>query len=212
MISNYSELQASIATWMKRADLAALIPDFIALAETRIKTMVDPRLYETTVTLSTSPSSDTIALPSDFKAPIALWLADINPIEQLTQKLVQGLPFNDTPSRPLYWAIDGASIRFQSPADAAYPIEFRYQQTFSLSGGNPTNYILTAYPNVYLFSTLVEAHTYVQNQEESAVWDGRFRDAVAECNSQEASRDRYVALATEFGQINQRRFNIFRGY
>lgn len=212
MISSYSDLQSSIATWMKRTDLAALIPDFIALAETRIKTMVDPRMYETTVDLVCTPSSDTIALPADFKSPIALWIADINPIEQLTQKLVQSLPFNNVPNRPLYWAIDGSSIRFHCPANAAYPIRFRYQQAFNLSNANPSNYLLATYPNVYLFSCLVEANTYVQNKDEAAVWDQRFRDAVTECNSQEASNDRYVALATEFGQISKRRFNVFRGY
>lgn len=212
MISNYTELQSAIATWLKRADLTNLIPDFIALAETRIKTMVDPRMYETTTDLACTPSSDTIALPGDFKSPIALWIADINPIEQLTQKLVQSLPFNNVANRPLYWAIDGDSIRFHCPANSAYPIRFRYQQTLSLSDASPTNYLLTTYPNVYLFACLVEAHTYVQNKEEAAVWDARFRDSVSECNSQEAGNDRYVALATEFGQISKRRFNVFRGY
>ena len=36
-ISNYSELKTAIASWLDRTDLTDIIPDFIALAETRHK-------------------------------------------------------------------------------------------------------------------------------------------------------------------------------
>lgn len=36
-LGNYSDLKTSISTWLNRDDLAAQVPDFIALAETRLK-------------------------------------------------------------------------------------------------------------------------------------------------------------------------------
>ena len=36
-ISTYAELKTSIANWLDRSDLTDVIPDFIALAETRHK-------------------------------------------------------------------------------------------------------------------------------------------------------------------------------
>ncbi len=36
-ISTYAELKTSIANWLDREDLTDIIPDFIALAETRHK-------------------------------------------------------------------------------------------------------------------------------------------------------------------------------
>ena len=211
-ITNYSELQTAVASWLKRADLTAQIPDFIRLAEIRIKSVVDIRTLETTADLTTTPSSATVNLPSDFKSPIALWLADINPQEQIGQLLPQSMPYNETPNRPQYWAIDGQTIRFQCPANASYPLKFRYSQLFELSDGNPTNYVLTDFPDVYLFGALFEAADYTFDDNSAMKWNAKFLDAVQRCNNQEASNNKNVPLMTEFAKSAKQRFNILRGY
>lgn len=211
-ITTYSELQSAVAGWIKRSDLTARIPDFIRLAEIRLKSVVDLRVLETTTDLSTTPSSATIALPSDFKSPIALWIADINPQEQLGQLLPQSMPFNTTPNRPQYWCIDDHTIRFQCPANSTYPIKFRYSQLFELSDTNTSNYVLTDFPDVYLFGALFEAADYTQDDKNAGKWNAKFLDAVQRCNNQEASNNKNVPLMTEFAKSARQRFNIFRGY
>lgn len=211
-ITTYSELQTAVAAWLKRGDLTARIPDFIRLAEIRLKSVVDLRTLETTADLLTTPSRATIALPSDYKSPLALWIADINPQEQLTQLLVQSMPFNETPNRPQYWCIDGGDIRFQCPANNAYPIKFRYSQLFELSGGNPSNYVLTEFPDVYLFGALFEAADFLFDDANAAKWNAKFLDAVQRLNNQESSNNKNVPLMTEFAKTARQRFNIFRGY
>jgi hypothetical protein len=211
-IGTYAELRTAVAAWLKRTDLTAQIPDFIRLAEVRIKSLVDLGALETTATLATTPDSPTIALPADFKNPIALWIDDIDPQEQLTQLLPQALPYYDTPNRPQYWAIDGADIRFQCPADAAYPIKFRYSQLFELSDANPTNSILTGFPDVYLFGALAEAGDYSFDSENGLKWNAKFQDAVQRCNSLQSAENKNVPLMTELSRIARQRFNIMRGY
>lgn len=211
-IATYSELQTAVARWIKRSDLTTNIPDFIRLAEIRLKSVVDLRVLETTADLVTTPSDATIALPTDFKSPIALWIADINPQERLDQVLYSSMPFNVTPNRPQYWCIDDHTIRFQCPANNAYPIKFRYAQLFELSDTNPTNYVLTDYPDVYLFGALAEAADYTQDDVNGPKWNAKFNDAVQRCNNQEASNNKYVPLMTEFAKSARQRFNIFRGY
>lgn len=211
-IATYDQLQTAIAAWVKRKDLSAQIPDFIRLAEIRIKSTVDLRVLETTAELLTAPSSATIAIPADFKSPIALWIADINPQEQLNQLLPQAMPYNVTPNRPQYWCVDDHTIRFQCPADNAYPIKLRYSQLFELSDANPTNYLLSDYPDVYLFGALCEAADYTQDSSNGPRWSNRFLDAVQRCNNQEASNNKNVPLVTEFAKSARQRFNIFRGY
>lgn len=211
-ITTYSELQTAVAAWLKRGDLTARIPDFIRLAEIRLKSVVDLRTLETTADLLTTPSSATVALPSDYKSPLALWIADINPQEQLTQLLVQSMPFNETPNRPQYWCIDGGDIRFQCPANNAYPIKFRYSQLFELSGGNPSNYVLTEFPDVYLFGALFEAADFLFDDANAAKWNAKFMDAVQRLNNQDSSNNKNVPLMTEFAKTARQRFNIFRGY
>jgi len=46
-ISTYSELQASIADWLNRTDLAAATKDFIALAEAQFQRSVRHRYMVT---------------------------------------------------------------------------------------------------------------------------------------------------------------------
>lgn len=211
-IANYSELQTAIAGWLKRSDLTARIPDFIRLAEIRMKSVADIRVLETTIDLVTTAGSATIPTPADFKSPIALWIADINPQEQLTQLLVQSMPFNATPNRPQYWCIDDHTIRFQCPANSTYPIKFRYSQLFELSVANPTNYMLDDYPDVYLFGALAEAGDYMFDNKNGQKWNDKFLDAVQRCNNQESSNNKNVPLMTEFAKSARQRFNIFRGY
>lgn len=211
-LTSYSELKTAIAQWMKRSDRTSQIPDYITLAEMRIKTLVRLRVMETEATLSTAVSSDLIAIPSDFKSPVALWLADINPREQLEQLLPQAMPYNTTPNRPMYWCIDGTNLRFQSPANQVYSVKLRYQQLFNLSASVTTNYLLQDYPDVYLFGSLVEGFNDILDFQKAQVWEARFQEAMRNCNSQESSNQENVKLRTEFGAMSKRRFNIYRGY
>lgn len=211
-IGTYSELKSAVAAWIKRSDLTDRIPDFIRLAEIRLKSVIDLRVLELTTDLSTTPSDATIPLPTDFKSPIALWIADINPQEQLGQLLPQSMPYNTTPNRPQYWCIDDHTIRFQCPANNTYPIKFRYSQLFELSDTNTTNYVLTDFPDVYLFGALFEAADYTQDNDNAGKWNAKFMDAVQRCNNQEASNNKNVPLMTEFAKTSRQRFNIFRGW
>ncbi len=211
-LTTYSSLKSAIADWAHRSDLTTQIPDFIALAEKRIKSMADVRGGELETTLACTISSQYIALPSNFKSPIALWISDINPREQLQQVLPQTLPVNTTPNRPMYWAIDGANIKFQCPANQAYPIDLRYEAVFELSDANPTNYVLTNYADVYLFGALVEVASYTANDQALSKWEAKFQTAVQWMGNQEASNNAQVPLRTEFGQVSKRRFNVYRGY
>lgn len=211
-IQTYTDLQSAVARWIKRTDLTDVIPDFIELAEARFKSLLEIRAGEGEVSLSLEADTDLVPLPCDVKNPISLWVADITPRQLLDQVLAQNLPYTTIPSRPLYWAIDGEYIRVQGPADKQYPLWFRYQQTFRLGASRQTNYVLTNYPNVYLFGTLVEAALYTQDPNAASAWEAKLQDAVKLANDQEASANENVAMRTEFASMTRGRFNIYRGY
>ena len=62
----YTGLQASIASWLHRSDLTAIIPDLIVLAEARLARDLRLRKMVTTTTSSTVASTQGITLPADF--------------------------------------------------------------------------------------------------------------------------------------------------
>lgn len=194
---------------MKRTDLTAKIPDYISLAEAKIFKIGRVRQLETETNLVGTPSSDVIALPSDFEAVIGLWDASENPREKLAMVLPEALPVDTTPSSPDFFAIDGANVRFECPLDGAYVYALRYRQKLALSVSNTTNYILTEYPDVYLYGALVEGFSETFDEERAAVWNQRFRAALESMNTAEGSKNRHVPLRTEIGA--GARFDIYKG-
>lgn len=65
-LSTYSGLKTSIADWLDRDDLTAIIPDFIELAEARINSTLRVRHMEVIVQQSLIEDKKRYVLPSDY--------------------------------------------------------------------------------------------------------------------------------------------------
>ena len=65
-LSNYSELQASVADWINRDDLTDQIPDFITLCEASMQRRLLTFNMEATTTLQTVANTATLAVPTGF--------------------------------------------------------------------------------------------------------------------------------------------------
>jgi hypothetical protein len=65
-ITNYTDLKATIASYLARSDLTAQIPDFIQLAETRLRRELRIRQMLKVVTTATVAGDSTVELPSDY--------------------------------------------------------------------------------------------------------------------------------------------------
>jgi hypothetical protein len=212
-ISTYSELKTALTNWSKRTDLSTLLGDFIALAEARIQRSLLARVQEVETELTMTPGSRYVALPADFDSPVALWLKANLPREQLPQLLPEHLCGSNTSGYPEAWGIDGESIAFDKPASSAWAVDFRYCKPLALSDSAPTNYIMTNYPDVYLFGALVELHGYTFNDEKSAMAEARFQSALRDASDAEhASKTGAVLMTDVPGSLRQNTFNVIRGY
>ena len=168
-IANYSDLTASIAAWMHRSDLTAVIPDFIRLAEARMQLDLDIRQLDKTSTLTTIPSTNTLALPADFNKAYSLSMIsggvtvvlDNMPIELLVQRWG-----SYTSSMPHSYAISGSNLLLGPTPNGAYDVTLEYLGTIpGLTELNPTNEILTNYPDVYLHCCLIYGAQYIRDAE-----------------------------------------------
>lgn len=207
-ISTYSELQAAILSRAHRTDLAALAPDFIALSEARLNRVPKLRTMEIEAALVCVVGSRFIALPSDYVSPVSLSLLE-SARQPLVPLVASSLCIAEDNAMPQYWAIDGANIAFECPADQAYPAYFRYLARFALSDSTPTNWLLTANPDVYLYAGLVQLAIHTEDDTALARWKGFYDEALAEVKQGE-SRSKPALLMTEFGGSG--RSNIIRGY
>jgi len=180
--TSYSDLQTTIAGYLARSDLTTQIPDFIRLAETRLRRDLRIRQMLKSVTTSTVAADSTVELPSDFLE-------------------VRDLVINGTPPQPLNYASPSAFSRntrtwesgkpldytvlandFQlAPVpDAVYTVKMLYfaAPTF-LSDSNTSNVFLANTPDVLLYGSLLEAEPYLMNDARINTWGTMFDRALA---------------------------------
>ena len=192
-ITNYTNLQTAIASWHHR-DVAE-IPDFIRLAELRINSMLESRMAEFDTTLTATIATRYIALPTGYSAILGLWLTTYDPRREIRYRLPEDLPVTTLSSgQPYYYTVDGSNIAFERPADIAYTYTLRYQKAYDIASTS-TNDILTNYPDVYLFGSLVEACIFAK--DDPAMFEQRFQAAISNAQKSEMENKRFATLSSD---------------
>jgi hypothetical protein len=183
-LSNYSELQASVIAWSSRSDLASIVPDCIALAEGRMNKVLRVRQME--AELSNTVMDNSITLDSNVVGVKALW------IEGRENSPLQARPYEDllrmgTTGTATAWAWQGNSLFFDGSGEVYGVV---YEAIPTLSDANPTNWLLTAHPIVYLAGSLYEVFSYTRNMPQAESWRMKFESAMNDLNGGDM-RDRF---------------------
>lgn len=208
-LANYDDLKAAVASWLNRTDLTAQIPDFIALAESRLNRSLRLRDEYEDLPISTVAGSRTVPLPADFDEPIALWDATLVDRDPLQLVLPTQIIITTVQGEPEYWMVDDA-IYFERPANQVYSLILRYIKKFSLSDANPTNWLLTNHPDAYLFTALEEAGPFLRDPDILNIYAARAERAINEIQSKN-NANRRVTLVTDVPAM-RRAWDWRRGY
>lgn len=179
-LDTYANLQASIASWMHRSDLTGTIPDFIALAETRIAALLMSKQQDIAGTITTAAGTQYAMLPSDLVSAHSLSIANVSRnLDFLTPEQLE-LHYSPTQvGTPRAYALVGQLIYFGPTPDAVYNIRCIYQSFIpALSNTSPTNSMLTKWPNIYLWGALVEAAKFSRNEPLQQSFDRDFLSAI----------------------------------
>lgn len=174
-LSTFAELKASIAAWADRTDLTAVIPDFITLFETTANAELPLRTTHnlTSTTLVTVANVATVALPTDFLEAKSL-VNQTNPYEILKPETATSLYTNNpsqTAGKPKGFTYVGSNLELAPIPDAVYSLKlYYYQKVVALSDTNTTNWLLTNFPNLYLFGTLLAAEAYLGMDPRLKLW------------------------------------------
>lgn len=185
-LATFTDLQASVARWSHRNDLATLMPDFIALAEERIAK--DLRLLDQvkTDTLTTTPDVATLPLPAD-------WLEFCRDGVKVGGKAVDYAPvaeLADYPHGPSYarYSVQGLNLIWAPASSTADAIAVTYiARVPALSVSNPTNWLLTKYPSIYLNACLIEVAIYADDEQSAGRWGALYNKAVEAAKSTDAA-------------------------
>jgi hypothetical protein len=174
-ITTYTELQAAIAAWMDRTDLTGVIPDFIMLFETTANTEIPlrTRYNLASQTLTTLAGTPTVSLPSDFLEAKSV-VNQTDPKDVLDPYTAAAL-YTQFPQaatgRPKGFTYVGSTLELAPTPDAVYSLKlYYYQKVTALSASNPTNWLLTNFPNLYLFGSLLAAEAYLGTDPRLKLW------------------------------------------
>ncbi len=188
-ITTNDELKTSIAAWLNREDLTTMIPDFIRLAEARISTDFKSQHISTEATIVTDAVSK--SLPSSNKGIISAYLdtdpktpLDYMPPDELNSRWA-----SSQTDKPAAYTIKGQTIYFAPSPDTSYDCILSYYAMPNIESDS-TNSLLTNFPNLYLFASLVEGKDYLE--EDSTKYNAKYLMALDGALEEE---DYYGALS-----------------
>lgn len=185
-ISNYTELKSSVATWLNRADLTAQIPDFIRLAESFISDEL--RHWRGEKRAETTLDKQFIGLPSDWVETIRLHTNGngTGDLRYLSRGQMQSMRAanEDASGAPEYYSHNAGQLELYPTPDGDYSADLAYfADAGALSDSNTTNWVLTKYPNIYLYATLLQAAMYLMDAEMEQRWAALYRASLDRANS-----------------------------
>ena len=193
-LDSYAALQTVVADWLNKSSLTAQIPDFITLAEVRLRRELKDWLR--TTLLATNVTAD-YQLPATVQDVVGVSYNDGAagahnfPVDLISRTDYQTWMERDaganTPAGQLaYPDLDVSTgittLRFWPPATTTGPIANLKINVDgylpALSGSNPTNALLRDAPDIYLFGALAESAPYLQHDERLATWEARLAAGV----------------------------------
>lgn len=177
-LSTYSDLKTSIASWLMRDDLTAVIPDFITLAEADMCQRLRLRAMLTRSTATLDEAYET--LPTDF---LGMWRVVVNDerIRFAPTDLLAQYALDWAGEAPMFFSIVGSQLQLvpAPTASATATIEMTYYaKPTALSDSNTSNHILAASPGIYLYGSLIQSAPYLGDDQRVQVWMSMYQEAV----------------------------------
>lgn len=167
-ITTYSELQTAVQNWlMDRTDIADFVPDFVTLGSGYINGALRVRQMETVADLT--PTSGICTLPDDFIEPRRV--VEKASVRRLLGYISPTRADHEYPSRQSAlsnsFTIIGSSL-YTFPLTSSDVELTYYAKVPALSDAAPTNWLLTARPELYLRASLMHAAEFIKDDEEAA--------------------------------------------
>ena len=176
-LTTYSDLKTSVANYLARSDLTSQIPDFIQLAEIRLRRELRIRQMLSSTNLTTTGGVGTVNLPSDFLEVKNIFV-DGDPtytLEYLTPSSLERNGRTYEAGRPTRYTVQASTLKFSPEPDTTYTIPLLYYAAPAfLSDSNTSNVFMANCPDLLLYGSLAEAEPYLMNDARLAVWQAMY--------------------------------------
>ena len=192
-IGNFGELRTAIANWLTRADLTARIPELVALGEGRLFTDLRCREMEATANIVTTIAQRADPLPTRFVQARSLIVAGSPNVRlEYRSPAEYWSNYSDIPTAtPAYYTVEQDNFEWAPVPDAAVTITVaHYARPAAFSADADTNSIIARWPNLYLYTALLEAAPFLSNDPRILTWSGLYETLLGSIHAAD-KRDRY---------------------
>ena len=179
--TNYTDLQASVASYLGRSDLSAVIPDFIRFAELRLARDIRTRKMLKSATANMVAGDERLSLPNDFLEVRNLYTQGNPrmPVTYLSPSAFTRDARADESGLPVFYTVLASEFQFAPKPDTVYTLEILYYaKPPVLSSTVASNVFLANYPDALLYGSLIEAEPYLINDARSQTWATLYDRAV----------------------------------
>lgn len=188
-LSTYSDLCTSVANWLNRTDLTAIIPDLVLLGEKRALRKL--RIREMETALAGTIANGVLAVPDDYIELKSARIASA-PVSKLKRasldQLYEQFPNRSAGGKPQLIAREGANFVFGPFPDGGYDVAgIYYARPDSIQSS--ANAVFLACPDAYLFGALCEAAPYLKDDERVQLWEAKFLSVVEDANAEARAED-----------------------
>ena len=186
-ITNYTNLQTTIADFLNRDDLTSIIPTFIQMAEAQLNRDIRHYKMEARTSGQQSALDQYMQIPSDWLETIRMHATGngTSPIDLVSRAAMQDMRagMNDTANIPRYYCHADSQFELYPTPAADTDVELLYYQKIPDLATNSTNWLLTDAPDVYLYGSLLHSAPYLAEDARVAVWAQMYSAAVQNVNS-----------------------------
>jgi hypothetical protein len=179
-ISTYSELQTAVAGWLDRTDLTTKLPDFVSLAEVDIRT--DLRCQAMEQYTSGTLTGETLAHPTRYLEARRLTVGGVNYRYVTPEVYAAAVDANST--QTLFTAIGQTFYILGGTNGDAYTLIY-YAAFEPFSADGDTNWLLTNYPNVYLWGACRQGGVYLEDDAKIGKFTNLYQDALGRLTARE---------------------------
>ena len=186
-IANYADLIAAVPGWLRRGDLASIVPDFVTFAEAQLNRDLrcQQMVTRTTITIDAS----VVAVPTDFLAPRSVRITSFNPSKTLqwvtTEQMDDLLDFTDANGDcPRHYTVEGSNFRFSpDPGVGPFTASLSYYAKLPPLVTNATNWLLSLSPDLYLYAALMNSAPYLRADDRLPMWSAAYQRLVDALNA-----------------------------
>ena len=224
-LSNYTELQTAVQTELKFSEsgFVAAIPDMIKRAEVKVNRRVRLRemeqlAYATYAAGTTALADRLLALPTGYIELINLRVRPATgtddsyvPVRYVDPGRISDY-YSTTSDGTLYYTLRD-QLEFATPVGTDHRVMMHFIKKWDIATDS-TNWLLTNYPDVYLYGALSEAEGFLRNDERIPLWKGMFALALDDLDKlSERGRDDAELDVSELSDMSSysHGFNVLTG-